>query len=60
MNEDGLLLLSTVMEILAVFSIGFALIVLWINWRAKRAERPEGSRASRSRLSGVIDERGRE
>lgn len=60
MNEDGLLLLSTVMEILAVFSIGFALIVLWINWRAKRTERPEGSHASRSRLSGVIDERGRE
>jgi uncharacterized membrane protein len=60
MNEEGILLLSTVMEILAVFSIGLALIVLWINWRAKKAERPKDSSTARSRLSDVVDERRRE
>lgn len=58
MNEDGILLLSTVMEILAVFSIGLALIVMWINLRAKQPERPND--AARSRLSDVVDERRRD
>ena len=54
MNEDGILLLSTVMEMLTVCSIVFALIVLWINVRAKRAsKRKDGSG---SRLSGMTDE----
>lgn len=58
MNEDRMLLLSTVMEILTVFSIVFALIVLWMHTRAKRAsKRKDGSG---SRLSDVTDERRRE
>jgi len=55
MNEDGILLLSTVMEMLTVFSIVFALIALWINVRAKRASKLKDG--SGSRLSGMTDER---
>jgi hypothetical protein len=55
MNEEGILLLSTVMEMLTVFSIGFALIVLWMHARAKRANKLKDD--SGSRQSGLSDER---
>jgi hypothetical protein len=55
MNEDGILLLSTVMEILVVFSIVLALIVLWMHARAKRATKLKDG--SGSRQSGLSDER---
>lgn len=58
MNEDRMLLLSTVMEMLTVFSIVFALIVLWMHTRAKRASKLKDG--SGSRLSDVTDERRRE
>ena len=58
MNEDGILLLSTVMEMFTLFSIGFALIVLWINARAKRTSKLKDG--SGSRLSGLTDDRRRE
>jgi hypothetical protein len=55
MNEEGILLLSTVMEMLTVFSIGFALIVLWMHARARRANKLKDD--SGSRQSGLSDER---
>jgi hypothetical protein len=55
MNEEGILLLSTVMEMLTVFSIVFALIVLWMHARAKRANKLKDG--SGSRQSGLSDER---
>ena len=55
MNEDRMLLLSTVMEILTVFSIVFALIVLWMHARAKRASKLKDG--SGLRQSGLSDER---
>ena len=58
MNEEGILLLSTVMEMLFVFSILLALIVLWMHARAKRASKLKDG--SGSRLSDVTDERRRE
>jgi hypothetical protein len=58
MNEEGILLLSTVMEMLFVFSILLALIVLWINARAKRTSKLKDG--SGSRLSGLTDDRRRE
>ena len=55
MNEEGILLLSTVMEMLFVFSILLALIVLWMHARAKRASKLKDG--SGSRQSGLSDER---
>ena len=55
MNEDGILLLSTVMEMFTLFSIGFALIVLWMHALAKRATKLKDG--SGLRQSGLSDER---
>ena len=55
MNEEGILLLSTVMEMLFVFSILLALIVLWMHALAKRATKLKDG--SGLRQSGLSDER---
>jgi len=55
MNEDGLLLLSTVMELLVVFSIAIAILTVWMNSRAKRAARPKDSEASQPRANSAGD-----
>lgn len=56
MNFNGILLLSTIMEMLFFFSIFLAAVVLWINVRKKRAARLKDSNTPRERLSSVIDE----
>ena len=56
MNFNGILLLSTIMEMLFFFSIFLAAIVLWINVRKKRAARLKDANTPRERLNGVIDE----
>lgn len=56
MNEQGILLLSTVMEILVVVSAGLALLVLWIHARKGRAETPKSGNPSRRRMTGIRDD----
>lgn len=56
MNDQGILLLSTVMEILVVFSIGLALLVLWIHSRKGRPEAPKDSSRSQRRMRGMSDD----
>ncbi|MFO1130702.1 MAG: hypothetical protein U1E16_01610 [Hyphomicrobiales bacterium] len=57
MNEDGILLLSYVLEVLTLVSIVVAAMVLWFNWRAKRAARLKDARTPSSRLGGARGER---
>lgn len=59
MNDDGILLLSTVMEVLTFISIVVALVVVWFTMRARRAARLKESRTPRSRLSGLDEDRSR-
>ena len=60
MNDDGILLLSYVMEVLVLISIVVAALVLWANARAKRAERLKDASTPRSRLSSILEEHKRE
>jgi hypothetical protein len=56
MNDDGILLLSYVMEVLTLVSIVVAALVLWFNLRAKRAARLKDARTPTSRLSSETGE----
>jgi|WetSurMetagenome_2_1015567.scaffolds.fasta_scaffold231938_2 hypothetical protein len=55
MNEDGILLLSYVMEVLTLVSIVVAALVVWFNLRAKRAARLKDARTPSARLGGGND-----
>ena len=59
MNDDGILLLSTVLEVLTLISIVVALLVVWFSMRAKRAARLKESGTPSSRLSGLNEDRSR-
>lgn len=60
MNDQGILLLSTVMEILVVFSTALALLVLWIHSRRGRAESPKDGNPSQRRMRGMSDDNSKE
>lgn len=60
MNDQGMLLLSYALEVLALFSMAIAVIVVWEHLRAKRAERLKDAKSPSSRLRGVMDAKNRE
>jgi len=55
MNEDGILLLSYVMEVLTLVSIVVAALVVWFNLRARRAARLKDARTPSARLGSGND-----
>lgn len=57
MNEDGILLLSYIMEVLTLVSIVVAAIVVWFNVRARRAARLKDARTPSERLGSRTDNR---
>ncbi len=59
MNEQGLLLFSYGLEVLALFSVVIGIVMLWSHLRDRRAAKLKGIKTPRARLRSVMDEQRR-
>jgi len=55
-NEDQIIALSLAMELITLFSIAVAALVLWRHRQGRRAEKPGDTKTRGSRLGSSIDD----
>lgn len=56
MSEENILRLSYLLELLFLASVVFAILAVWMNWRAKRVKKLKDELARTSAMRRILDD----